>query len=57
MYNFAKETNCDVKATGKKPNRDRTLIKLFKSPGLTVSAWGVSKTKLYHLILMIYVIE
>ena len=44
MYDFAKETKCDVKATGNKPTRDRTLIKLFKSPGLMVSAWGVSKT-------------
>ena len=44
MYDFAKEMHFDMKAPGKKPNRDRTLIKLLKSPGLIVSASGVSKT-------------
>ena len=44
MYDFATEMNFDLKAIGKKSNRDRTLIKLFKSPGLMVSASGVSKT-------------
>ena len=44
MYNFAKEKNCDLKAVGKKSTRDRTLIKLLNSPGLMVSASGVSKT-------------
>ena len=43
-YDFAKETNFDLKAVGKKSNRDRTLIKLLNSPGLMVSASGVSKT-------------
>ena len=33
MYDFAKEVNFDVKATSKKSTRDRTLIKLLKSPG------------------------
>ena len=42
MYNFAKEMNFDLKATGEKPNRDRTLRKLFKSPGLMVFASGFS---------------
>ena len=32
----------DVKAHGGKSNRDRTLIILLKSPGLMVSASGVS---------------
>ena len=36
--------NFDKKAQGNKSNRDRTLIKLLKSPGLLVSASGVSKT-------------
>ena len=36
--------NFDHKAVGKKSTRDRTLIKLLKSPGLMVSASGVSKT-------------
>ena len=44
MYNFAKEKNFDTKALGKKSTRDRTLIKLLKSPGLMVSASSVSKT-------------
>ena len=34
----------DLKAQGNKSTRDRTLIKLLKSPGLMVSASGVSKT-------------
>ena len=34
----------DQKAVGKKSTRDKTLIKLLKSPGLMVSASGVSKT-------------
>ena len=44
MYDFAKEVNFDKKAQGDKSTRDCTLIKLFKSLGLTVSASGVSKT-------------
>ena len=41
MYDFAKEMHFDMKAVGKKPTRDKTLIKLLKSPGLIVSASGV----------------
>ena len=41
MYDFAKEMNFDQKAAGNKSTRDRTLIKLLKSPGLIVSASGV----------------
>ena len=44
MYNFAKEMNFDIKAQGNKSTRDRTLINLLKSPGLMISASGVSKT-------------
>ena len=44
MYDFAKEMHFDTKAQGNKPTRDRTLIKLLKSPGLMVSASGVLKT-------------
>ena len=44
VYDFAKEMNFDVKAQSKKSTRDRTLIKLLKSPGLIVSATGVSRT-------------
>ena len=44
MYDFAKEMNFHSKTVGNKSTRDRTLIKLLKSPGLMVSASGVSKT-------------
>ena len=44
MYDFAKEINFDTKALVNKSIRDRTLIKLLKSPSLMVSASGVSKT-------------
>ena len=44
MYDFAKEMNSDLKATGNKSTRDRTLIKLLKLAGLLVSASGISKT-------------
>ena len=44
MYDFAKEMTFDLKAQGNKSTRDRTLINLLKSPGLMVSASGVSKT-------------
>ena len=44
MYDFAKEMHFDTKALGIKSTRDRSLIKLLKSPGLIVSASGVSKT-------------
>ena len=44
MFEFAKEMNFDQKAIGKKSTRDKRLIKLLKSPGLMVSASGVSKT-------------
>ena len=36
--------NFDLKGVGKKTIRDKSLIKLPKSPGLMVSASGVSKT-------------
>ena len=42
MYDFAKEMNFDLKAQGNKSTRDRTLIKLLKSPAITAS--GVSNT-------------
>ena len=44
MYDFAEEMNFDLKAVGKKSTKDRTLIKLLNSPGLMVSASGISKT-------------
>ena len=42
VYDFAKEMNFDMKYQGNKSTRDRTLINLFKSPGLMVSVSGVS---------------
>ena len=44
MYDFAKEMHFDERHVGNKSTRDRTLIKLLKSPGLMVSASGISKT-------------
>ena len=44
MYEIANEMNFDLKAIGKKSTRDRTPIKLLKSPSLMVSASGVAKT-------------
>ena len=44
MNDFAKEMNFDTKARSNKSTGDRVLIKLLKSPGLMVSASGVSKT-------------
>ena len=44
MFDFAEGMNFDLKAHGNESTRDRMLIKLFKSPGVTVSASGVSNT-------------
>ena len=44
MYDFAKEMHFDPKASGNKSTRDRKLIKLLNSPGLMVSASGLSTT-------------
>ena len=44
MYDFAKEMHFGPKASGNKSTRDRKLIKLLNSPGLIVSASGISKT-------------
>ena len=44
MYDFAKEMQFDPKASGNKSTRDRKLKKLLNSPGLMLSASGVSKT-------------
>ena len=44
MYEFAKEMHFDERRIGNKSTRDRTLINLLKSPGLMVSASGVSRT-------------
>ena len=41
MYDFAKEMNFHVKAQSNKSTRERTLIKVTKSPGLMISASGI----------------
>ena len=43
MYDFAKERSFDVKATGNKSTRGRTLRKVPKTPGLMISASGISR--------------
>ena len=40
LYNFAKEMNFDLRAPGNKSTRDRTLIKLLKTPAIMAS--GIS---------------
>ena len=40
MYDFAKEMNFDSKAVGKKSTRDKTLIKLLKSPAIIASGFS-----------------
>ena len=42
IYEFAKEMNFDITKKGRKSDRDRTLIKLLKSPAIIAS--GVSNT-------------
>ena len=44
LYDFAKEMKTDKRVQGRKSTRDRTLINLFKSQGLMVSASGNSNT-------------
>ena len=41
MYDFAKEMYFDERAPGNKSTRDRSLIRLLKSPGIIVSGSGV----------------
>ena len=43
-FDFAKDMSFDVKAQGKKRDRDGSLKKLLKTPGLLNSAFGISKT-------------
>ena len=44
LYDFAKGMNFDLKAQGRKSTPDSFLINLLKSPGLMVSAPGISNT-------------
>ena len=43
MYDFAKEMHFDERRVGNKSIRDRKLIKSLNSPGLKVSASGISR--------------
>ena len=65
MYDFAKEMYFDERAPVNKSTRDRSLIRLLKSPGIIVSGSGVPSSQkkiflknkiFYHLILENYVI-
>ena len=42
MYDFARVMNFDLKAQGNKSTRERTLIKILKSPAIMAS--GISNT-------------
>ena len=44
MFDFAQEMHFDLKAVGKKSTLNEPPFKILKSPGLMVSASGVSKT-------------
>ena len=37
LYEFGKEKNFNIKQKGRDSDRDRTLIKLYKSPAIIVS--------------------
>ena len=66
LYGFAKEKPFDEKALGNKSTGDKSPKRLLESPGIMVSAAGVStshkenlsqKQDDYHLILTKYVID
>ena len=42
LYDFAKEMHFDERGQGRKSSRDRTLIKILRSPAMMAS--GLSKT-------------
>ena len=42
IYEFAKEMNFNIKQKGNKSNRDKSIIRLLKSPAIMAS--GISKT-------------
>ena len=47
IYEFGKEMKFDIEQKGRKSNRDKSTIKLLKSPAIMASASGVSKTKFF----------
>ena len=50
IYEFGKEMKFDIKQKGRKSNRDKSMIKLLKSPAIMASASGVSKTNFFFII-------
>ena len=56
IYEFAKEMNFNIKQKGNKSNRDKSIIRLLKSPAIMAS--GISKILFFYpLILTNYVID
>ena len=55
IYEFAKEMNFNIREKGNKNDRDKSIIRLLKSPAIMAS--GVSKQYFYHLILMNFVTD
>ena len=55
MYDFVKEMHFDMKVPGNKSTRDKSIIRLLKSPKIMVQVF--QKQYFYHLILMKYVID
>ena len=37
IYEFGKETNCNIRQKGRKSDRDKCMIKLLKSPAIMAS--------------------
>ena len=50
IYEFGKEMNSNIRQKGRKSNRDKSMIKLLKSPAVLAS--GIQKQQFHHLILM-----
>ena len=57
IYDFAKEKNSDVKAPGNKSSRDRSFIRLLKSPAVTISDLVFQLQSFYRLTLGNYAID
>ena len=57
LYDFEKEVNFDTKVQGFKSTRDRSPIKLLKSPGLMVLLLVLQIQYFYQLTLMNFVID
>ena len=52
IYKFGKELNFNFKQKGRKSNRDKSLIKLLKSPAIMASGFSITNflpSRLYDL--------